>query len=123
MYDIAHEWGSDLTVGSSGDLALASGSEVINQRIYRRLLTNAGDYLWNIDYGGGLSQFIGLPAVQGDIEAVVTSQLLLETAVPSTPAPQITTSVTDLANGYVVTNIIYTDPTSQQPIALNVTVG
>jgi hypothetical protein len=123
MYDIYHEWGSDLLVGSGGDLALASGSAVVNQRICRRLLTNPGDYIWNLDYGGGLAQFVGLPAKPADIEAVVTTQLLLETAVPTTPAPQVTTTVVDAANGSVVANITYADPTSQQPVTLNVNTG
>jgi hypothetical protein len=123
MYDIYHEWGSDLSVGSGGDLALASGSAVVNQRICRRLLTNPGDYIWNLDYGGGLAQFVGLPAKPADIEAVVTTQLLLESAVPTTPAPQVTTTIVDAANGSVVANITYADPTSQQPVTLNVNTG
>ena len=62
MYDIFHEWGADLAAGSSGDIALASGTDLISQRVCRRLLTNAGDYLWNLEYGAGLAQFIGQPA-------------------------------------------------------------
>lgn len=123
MYDIFHEWGSDLMVGSGGDLALASGSAVVNQRVSRRLLTNPGDYIWNLDYGAGLAQFVGLPAKSADIEAVIANQLLLETAVPTTPAPQVTTTVVDTANGSVVANIIYADPLSQQSVTLNVSTG
>jgi hypothetical protein len=123
MYDIFHEWGADLAVGSGGDIALASGSDMISQRVCRRLLTNPGDYLWNLDYGGGLALFVGQPAKSTEIEAVITSQLLLETAVPTSPAPQVTTTVTDVANGYVVANIIYVDPTSQNAVTLNVSTG
>jgi hypothetical protein len=123
MYDLFHEWGSDLVVGSGGDLALASGSNVVSQRVCRRLLTNPGNYLWNLDYGGGLGQFVGLPAKSADIEAVVMDQLLLETSVPTTPAPQVTTTLVDAANGYVVANITYADPTSQQSVTLNVSTG
>jgi hypothetical protein len=54
MNDIFHEWGRDLVIDSSGDLALATGSDATNQRVCRRLLTNSGDYLWNRDYGGGI---------------------------------------------------------------------
>jgi phage baseplate assembly protein W len=123
MHDLFHEWGSDLSVGSGGDLALSTGSDTVNQRVCRRLLTNAGDYLWNLDYGGGLAQFVGKPANTADIEAVVRTQLALETAVPATPAPQISASVVDAANGYVVATITYTDPSSTAPVQLNVSTG
>jgi phage baseplate assembly protein W len=123
MYDIFHEWGADLAVGSGGDIALASGSDVISQRVCRRLLTNPGDYLWNLDYGAGLARFIGQPARSAEIEAVITSQLSLETAIPTNPAPQVTTTAVDVANGYVVANIIYVDPTSQNAVTLNVSAG
>jgi hypothetical protein len=123
MYDLFLEWGADLAVGSGGDIALASGSNVLSQRVCRRLLTNPGDYLWNLDYGGGLARFIGQPARSTEIEAVITSQLLLETAIPTMPAPQVTTTVADVANGYVIANISYVDPTSQSAVTLNVSTG
>jgi phage baseplate assembly protein W len=123
MYDIFHEWGSDLVVGSGGDLALSTGSDTVNQRICRRLLTNAGDYLWNLDYGGGLAQFVGTPANPADIEAIVRTQLALEAAVPATPAPQISVSVADAANGYVVATITYADAPFMVPVQLNVSAG
>ncbi len=68
MIDIFLEWAGDLSVGSTGDLALASGPDTTNQRVYRRLLTNPGDYLWQLDYGGGLAQFVGTPVEPADIE-------------------------------------------------------
>ena len=75
MYDIFHQWGSDLTVSSSGDLAISAGSDTVSQRVYRRLLTNPGDYIWNLDYGGGFAQFVGTPTNNTDIEAVIRTQL------------------------------------------------
>lgn len=123
MYDIFHEWGTDLVVGSGGDLALSSGLDTVNQRVFRRLLTNAGDYVWNLDYGGGLGQFVGTPANPANIEAIVRTQLALETAVPTTPAPQIIASIANAANGYVVAAITYADPSSMVPIQLNVSTG
>ncbi len=123
MYDLFLEWGADVIVGSGGDIALASGSDIISQRVCRRLLTNPGDYLWNLDYGGGLAQFIGQPVRSAEIEAVITNQLLLESAVPTSPAPQVTTTVIDIANGHVAANIIYVDPTSQTSVTLNVSAG
>jgi hypothetical protein len=123
MYDISHAWGGDLVVGNGGDLALAAGSDAVSQRVCRRLLTNAGDYIWNLDYGGGLGQFVGLATKAADIEAVILNQLLLETSVPTTPAPQVTTTVVDATNGYVVANITYTDPTLQQSVTFSLKTG
>ena len=123
MYDIFHQWGSDLVVGSGGDLAISTGSDTVTQRVLRRLLTNPGDYVWNLNYGGGLGQFVGSPANPADIEAIVRTQLALEPAVPTTPAPQVTASVTDAANGYVVATITYADPSSMAPVQLNVSTG
>jgi hypothetical protein len=123
MHDIFHEWGSDLAVGSGGDLAISTGSDTVSQRVCRRLLTNPGDYLWNLDYGGGLARFVGTPASPADIEAVVRTQLELETAVPITPAPEVSIRVADAANGYVVASVIYADPSSMVPVQLNVSTG
>ena len=123
MNDIFHEWGSDLVIGSGGDLALSTGSNMVNQRVCRRLLTNAGDYVWNLDYGGGLAQFVGTPVNPADIAAIVQTQLALESTVPTTPAPQVSTSVLDAANGYVVATITYADPSSMAPVQLNVSTG
>ncbi len=122
MHDVSHEWGGDLSVGSSGDLALVTGSDAIDQRVCRRLLTNPGDYLWSLEYGGGLGQFVGLPTNSADIEAVIINQLMLEAAVPATPVPRVTTTVTDATNGNVVATIIYADPESQRSVALNITI-
>jgi hypothetical protein len=123
MFDFFHEWGCDLVVGSGGDLALSSGSDMINQRVFRRLLTNSGDYLWNLDYGGGLGQFVGTPVKPADIEAIVGTQLALEPSVPTAPAPQVTATVADTANGYVVATITYADPSSMTPVQLSVSTG
>jgi hypothetical protein len=121
MNDIFHEWGRDLVIDSSGDLELATGSDATNQRVCRRLLTNSGDYLWNLDYGGGLAGFVGAPAKTADIEAVIRTQLLLEAAVPTTPAPKIAVRATDAAGGYVFADITYADPISSLPVVLAVT--
>lgn len=119
MFDIFHNWGDDLQVGSGGDLALSSNSDTINQRILRRLLTNAGDYIWNLDYGGSLGQFVGRPINSREIGAVISTQLLQEAAVPVSPAPQIVTMLSDATQGNVAVNITYSDPWSSKPVTLN----
>lgn len=55
MPDLSHQWGSDLLIGPTGDLATASGTELGQQRVLRRLLTNASDYIWHLGYGAGLA--------------------------------------------------------------------
>nr|WP_294546306.1 hypothetical protein [uncultured Rhodopila sp.] len=120
MIDIFLEWAGDLGVGSTGDLALVSGPDTTNQRVYRRLLTNPGDYIWQLNYGGGLAQFVGTPADAADIESVVRSQLALESAVAASPSPQVSASVADPANGYVVASITYSDVSSGSSVQLAV---
>ena len=122
MFDIFHNCGEDLRVGNGGDLALASGTDVINQRVLRRLLTNPGDYIWNQDYGGGLASFVGQPVNSREIEAVISTQLLQETAIPVSPVPRVVTTITDNAQGSVVVNISYADPDASAPVTLNFTV-
>jgi hypothetical protein len=73
--DIAHQWGSDLMVGPTGDVAVAGPAAVGRQRLLRRLLTNPGEYIWQPDYGAGLSRFIGQPANALQIRAVIRSQI------------------------------------------------
>jgi phage baseplate assembly protein W len=123
MIDILLNWGGDLGVGNTGDLALVAGSDTTNQRVCRRLLTNPGDYLWQLDYGGGLAQFVGTPAAPSDIESVVRTQLALETAVSASPAPQVSATLADAANGYVVADITYSDASSGSSVQLNVSAG
>jgi phage baseplate assembly protein W len=123
MFDIFHNCGEDLKVGNGGDLALAGGTDVINQRVLRRLLTNPGDYIWNLNYGGGLATFVGQPVNPREIEAVISTQLLEEAAIPTSPVPRIVATTTDVAQGGVAVNITYADPGESAPVTLNFTVG
>jgi hypothetical protein len=120
MNDILLEWGGDLTVGSTGDLALVTGADMTDQRVCRRLVTNAGDYIWQLEYGGGLSQFVEKPAKPADIEAVIRAQLRLESAVSATPSPQVRVEIADPANGVVIANITYVDAPTGTSSQLNI---
>lgn len=71
MADIAHQWGFDLKLGPTGDLAVATGSILCQQRVLRRLLTNLLDYIWHPSYGAGLAGFIGRPANTSQIRAAI----------------------------------------------------
>lgn len=106
MSDLSHVIGGDLLVAPSGDLAAATGSVLGQQRVLRRLLTNAGDYIWQLDYGAGLPAMIGTPADAAAIMGIVRQQIFLESAVARLPAPAISVE----AEGSIVSlSITYSD--------------
>lgn len=103
-------------MAASGDLLTVDGTLKGQQRVLRRLLTNPGDYIDHPTYGAGLASKIGQPFDAAACEALVRSQIFLESAVSRQPAPVIT--VTQLANGLFV-SIAYTDATTGTPVALS----
>ncbi|MCX7382760.1 MAG: phage tail protein [Alphaproteobacteria bacterium] len=107
MTDAWHQYGGDLAIGPSGDIALARGSESGQQRVLRRLLTNPGDYLWSPTYGAGLGRFVGQPVAAPQIEAVIRGQMFKEAVVARQPEPVIAV-VADQA-GKVFAEVRYAD--------------
>lgn len=107
MADVWHQFGCDLVISSTGDLAAVAGEIEGQQRVLRRLLTNVGDYIWQPDYGAGLAQFIGSPASAAQIRAVVRGQIFKETAVARTPEPVI--EVQSDTTGTVCVYVRYAD--------------
>lgn len=112
MADLALEAGGDLTVGSTGDLALADGPVLTQQRVLRRLLTNQGDYIWQLGYGAGLGRFVGQPGAPAAIAGVTRSQLLQEAAIAPSPPPVVTAVAGN--DGTVLTTLTYTDAAAGQ---------
>jgi hypothetical protein len=110
MPDIAHVYGGDLQLNASGDLLTLDGDPLTQQRILHRLLTNAGDYIWELTYGAGLPTFVGSPVNAPAIAAVVRQQILLEDTVAPSPEPHITVRSTQ--TGIVTVTIKYTDADS-----------
>jgi len=123
MYDVQLDWGRDLTVSSTGDLALVSGVTWTNQRVIRRLLTSAGDYIWNLSYGGSLALFVGSTATPAYTEGVIRSQIALESSVSSDPAATIAVQSGSQGNGMLIAQIGYTEATSDLPASLNIITG
>lgn len=121
MPDLYHVFGQDLAVSASGDLAMATGSEFGQQRVLRRLLTNPGSYIWQLEYGAGLARFIGQPTNAQRIAAVTRAQMYREAAVTRNPAPLV--NVDARADGTVTLHIQYADAPTGQPVVLTLPLG
>src|ERR1700733_10267109 len=121
--DISLNWGGDLQVGSTGDLAIVTTpgqvtppSAIPNetlQRVLRRLFTNPqsntnpiGDYLWDQSYVAGLPAMVGSTVNAAQITAIIRTQMLQEDAVAAYPVPTVT--VTSQAPGYTFASVTYT---------------
>lgn len=120
MADLSLTFGGDLAVGPTGDLALADGTLLTQQRVLRRLLTNPGGYIWQLPYGAGLAQFVGQPAAPAAMAAIARSQLLQETAVANSPPPSISADGED--DGTVTLSIVYTDAAVMETSTLSFSV-
>jgi hypothetical protein len=115
MADLFCWWQQDLTILPNGDLLTVEGTIEGEQRVLRRLLTNAGDYIWHLEYGAGLPKYVGSPVVPDEVNAVILSQMMLEDAVAQQPLPQVDT--TPIANG-ISTDIKYVDADTGKPVTL-----
>lgn len=114
MDDLSLEWGSDLVVGPTGDLLLVSGMDVVGHRIVRRLLTNPGDYIWQVNYGAGLARSVGDPLNTALIEAAIRRHLQLEDQVASSPTPTVKVGNVDRAAGVFVADVGYASAEGNQ---------
>ncbi len=112
MADLALPFGGDLSIGPAGDIAVIDGTALIQQRVLRRLLTNTGDYIWQLGYGAGLGQFVGQPGAAAAIAGVARAQMLQEAGVAQTPAPVINAAAAD--NGIITLTLRYADAQNGQ---------
>jgi hypothetical protein len=117
MPDLALQFGGDLSLGPTGDLQLSDGSNLTQQRVLLRLLTNAGDYIWQLNYGAGLGSFVGTPGAPAAIAGVARMQMLLESRVATSPSPNISSNLND--GGTVSLSINYADAVTQDTTVLN----
>lgn len=123
MSDAYHQWGADLTTSSTGDIGTVSDSLLGQQRVLRRLLTNPGEYIWQLDYGAGLARFIGQPANPLQIKAVIRGQIFKETVVARQPEPVIDVQVSPSGAANVVyVYLRYVDAASRQTQILSFSV-
>jgi hypothetical protein len=92
MIALVCNWGGDIAIGPSGDIAVAPVESELQQRIIRRLLTNAGDYIWHNNYGAGLGTYVGEPYSPTIIEYIVSVQLQQEPLIVTLPPPSVLVS-------------------------------
>lgn len=124
MADLYHQWAEDLVTSPAGDLGTISDPLLGQQRVLRRLLTNPGDYIWQLDYGAGLASFIGQPASPLQIKAVIRSQIFKEAAVARQPEPVIDVQISPGgATGVVYVYVRYVDADSGQTQILSFSVS
>jgi hypothetical protein len=118
LSDLHHFWGNDLSVSSSGDIALANHTDSTQQQILRALLTNpalfdrarnplaAADYTDHPDYGAGLPRRIGETLDVRELRAIVRGAVIAFPGVARTPSPAIV--ITPFENGATI-DITYVD--------------
>lgn len=122
MADLALDWGDDLVIGPDGDLTLLDGDAMVQQRIQRRLFTAAQNYVWHPEYGASLPERIGRVALARNIQALVVSQIGLESSVAKVPVPVVTVQVDTVVLGLFNITIVYTDSATGDPVTVNLEV-
>lgn len=113
--DCNHNFGSDLSLTATGDIAVAQAPVAGQQRVLRRLLTNPLAYIFHSDYGAGLPAYVGKTRDIPKVTARIRGQMLLEDVVARTPAPAISVVATTSGVSAVVQ---YTDQPSRQAAVL-----
>lgn len=121
MADVWHHFGGDLAVSPTGDIAVATGPTATQQRLLRRLLTNVGDYIWQMTYGAGLGSLVGQPSATQRIQGLIRGQIFGEAAVARTPEPAI--DVRADQTGVVTVQIRYADAETGTTALLSFPVG
>lgn len=118
MSDLFQWWRQDLVIMPSGDLMVCTGIQPTGstqpstatvegeQRVLRRLLTTPGTYIWHLEYGAGLPQYVGQPVLPSAIATLIMTQMFMEDTVAQDPLP--TVAATPINDGINV-NISYAD--------------
>lgn len=107
MADLYLDFGTDLNFAPNGDVQLADGSTLTNQRLARRFFTNPqqtdgtgnaisrADYVFHPDYGTGLGRYVdslGNSTTRRQIELLMAGQARMESTVAPLPLPTVSSS-------------------------------
>lgn len=111
MIGLSHIFGNDLLL-EAGALQTVSGTELTRQALLRRLLTVAGDYVWQLDYGVGLPLMVGQVIAPEAMESVIRVQVQADAGVDSSQAVNV--QIEDRGNGVCRCDISYVDAGSGQ---------
>lgn len=123
MADFHHIFGQDLQISAVGGvLLLASGTQNIQQRVIRRLLTGEGGHLWSPEGWAGLPAFIGQPASERRIRAAILKAMRSEAGVDQTK-PITVTIENDSASGVTKALVKYSDRVSANQSLLTIPIG
>lgn len=115
LEDLNHVWGEDIALSPTGDLGRSSGKVRSEQRVLRRLMTVAGEYLWQPEYGGSIPARIGRTLNLPEIRAAITGQMRLEPSVAQSPPPVV---VVRTISGGVAAAVQYVSLPDKQPVSL-----
>lgn len=121
MSDLWLEWGGDFRASANGDLLLSSSADESRQAISRRLFTAVQGYVFHPEYGAGLPQKIGKPAQASAIQALVRSQIALESAVDQTKPVMVKVIADANQAGLYTISINYTEAVTGLPVELSFT--
>ena len=113
------DWNDDFVADASGDLLMASGVDLANQSIVRRVMTAVQGYVFHPEYGAGLPQKIGGVYQPSTIKAIVQSQVALDANVDQSKA--VVVDVAALDGGVNVVTISYTAASTSEAAVLSFT--
>lgn len=122
MADLSLNWKGDFDVSPTGDILLADGDQLAQQRIQRRLFTQVKGYIYHLPYGAGMPQKIGGTMRLTQIRALVVSQVGQETSVSQSPPPSVTVVYDKNNTGLYIVTISYTSVVTGKTVSFQLQV-
>ncbi len=118
MADSYQFWGNDSQFSATGDDLLATALTELEQRMFRKLLMNPGDDVFNPLEGIGIGRYIGKPLTPeryAALQSGVLKVVMVERDVQKLPLPTINYQVSDRANTFLSVSISFIYAPMGQP--------